>query len=206
MMLSTPERGLVLPMSMGQIAQRAKWLGGPKAPAGFYRLEVPNGGTDPSAPDPFSRWTKPGHAFVNITSDCIGGAAWCAGFDRYQPKRMSHIYGGWINCDSMRLDADGPSKCFVRLERPELGCFLVYGSKDYDHDGHRDLVGHIMTVWEAPVEWDPKQPACWALIKGTDIAARVGRANMHTSGLAWYGFDRRGQPKDSWFIRSVMRP
>lgn len=203
-------RGLVCGLTLEQVRQRALYLAGEETietldwyvrkedapmscPSGFYLLKDHNGGKDPTAPDPFSRWSKPGSQFVNVTADCIGGAAWCGGFDRFQEKRFAHIYGGWINTDSMRQDAEGPAKCFELLDRPLPGCFVVFKS---GQGGHQ--VGHIGTVVDVPLEWDPNERECWKALGVVDVAARVGRANKRRDGSAWFGIGK--------FIQSVMRP
>jgi len=200
-------RGVVLALTDEQRVARAVYLASKQCPDIYYRLEYPNGGTDPAAKDPGARWSKPGSTFVNVTADCIAGAAWCGGWDRYQPIRFAHLYDGSINCDSMRFDIEGPGKCFERIDRPEPGCMVVYGSVDANGDGHRDRVGHIGTVVAVPLEWDPKEYDCWKRVKVVDIAARTPqRANQYTTGLTWFGYDRDGVPKDSWFVRSIMQP
>lgn len=199
-------RGTVIALTPEQRVQRALYLASPECPTIYYRLEYPNGGTDPKAKDPAVRWSRPGSTFVNVTCDCMGGAAWIGGFDRFQPTRFKHIYGGYINCDSMRFDAAGPAKCFERLDKPEPGCMVVFGSVDYDGDGQRDRVGHVGTVVSVPADWNPKKADSWKAMRVVDVSAsRKGRANAATSGLGWYGVDRRGVAKDSWFLRSKMR-
>lgn len=141
----------------------------------FYLLHEHNGGKDPAAPDPADRWSKPGSTFVNRTCDCIGGMAWAGGWDRYQPVRFAHLYDGWINTDSMILDAHGPAKCFVPKDRPELGDYVVVASGSPDYE-----VGHIRGIVEVPLEWDPKAPECWAAIGVVEVAAYDGRANRRT--------------------------
>jgi len=199
-------RGKVIPLTGAQRAARARWLASDAAPTIYYRLDYPNGGADPEAADPAARWSHPGSTFVNVTADCMAGAAWCAGFDRYQPVRFKHIYDGYINCDSIRLDIAGPGACFERLDAPEPGCMILYGSLDYDGDGRRDRVGHIGTVTDVPAAWRPDDRACWKALGVVDIAARKGRANARTTGDVWFGLDRRGKPKNAWFARSIMRP
>ncbi|MGN6107871.1 MAG: hypothetical protein ACTHU0_22375 [Kofleriaceae bacterium] len=186
---------------------RARYLASSTCADIYYRLEYPNGGHDPKATDPASRWTKPGSTFVNRTADCIAAAAWCGGWDRYQPTRFAHLYEGSINCDSMRYDAGGPAKCFERLDSPRPGCMVVYGSVDYDHDRRWDRRGHIGTVVEVPARWDPKSHEAWRRLVVVDIADRSPhRANRATTGVSWFGRERRGVPRDSWFVRSVMTP
>ncbi len=168
-----------------------------KCPTIYYLLKDHNGGTDPTAPDPASRWRKPKTVeqpdpILNRTCDCIGGQAWVGGFDRYQPKRFSHIYDGWINTDSMRMDAGGPKKCFKRLAVPEVGCFVVFAS---GAGGHK--VGHIGGIVSVPAEWDPTVRECWQALGVIDVAGRVGRANVRGNGLTWYA-------KNAWFIVSTM--
>ncbi len=203
-------RGLVCGLTLEQVRQRALYLAGEttidrldwyvrkedapmSCPTGYYLLKEYNGGKDPTAPDPFARWKKPGSTQVNVTADCIGGAAWCGGFDRFQEKRFAHIYGGWINTDSMIQDASGPAKCFELLDRPLPGCFVVFKSGDAGH-----AVGHIGTVVDVPLEWDPNERECWKALGVVDVASRVGRANKRRDGSAWFRVGR--------FIQSVMRP
>lgn len=187
-------RGTVLGLSLAQIAERARFLASPECPDGFYLLKGYNGGKDPNAPDPFDRWSKPGSAHVNRTADCIGGAAWCGGFDRYQPERFAHIYDGWVNTDSMLLDALGPRRCFKPLDRPVPGCFVVAPSKS---PGHR--IGHIGTVVDVPAEWDPDLEDCWRRVRVVDVASRAGRANRETTAIGWFKARKMG----AW-VRSVM--
>lgn len=166
-----------------------------RCPEIYYLLKDHNGGKDPTAPDPADRWQKPDSQFVNRTADCIGGASWCGGFDRYQPVRFAHLYSGWINTDSMRMDADGPMKCFIRLSIPEPGCFVVFASGAGGH-----AVGHIGCVIATPPDFEAKERDSWKALEVVDVASRSPRpANQLTTGLGWFG-------KDSWFVRSIMKP
>lgn len=209
-------RGLVVPLSQAQVLARARYLAGlpgatletldehvrkdgapSECPTIYYRLKGFNGGKDPTAPDPATRWSeRDEHGVVHprITSDCIGGASWCGGWDRFQPGRFPHLYDGWINTDSMRMDARGPMRCFIRLARPEPGCYVVFASGAGGH-----AVGHIGTVIDVPLEWDESERDCWRRLGVVDVAARSGRANKLTTGLAWFDHD-------AWFIRSTMKP
>lgn len=160
-----------------------------KCPAIYYRLQDFNGGSDPYNPDCASRWRV--GTQENRTSDCIGGQSWAGGWDRFQPKRFP-LYGGWINTNSMRMDVRGKSTCFTRLERPELGCYVVYES-DPMGKTHGVKVGHIAGVVGVPAEWDPTKVECWEALGVVDVAARVGRANKRTTGKHWF-------KKDAYFI------
>lgn len=210
-------RGQVLPLMGSDRLNRMKYLGklieinqldkfvtkfldsGAPAPAMcpdiYYLLKDYNGGKNPTASDPATRWKKPFSNFLNITCDCIGGMAWCGGFDRYQPIRFSHIYDGWINTDSMRQDAAGPAKCFRRLDKPEPGCFVVYDSAAVSYK-----IGHIGGVIEVPGSYDPKERDWWKALKVVDVASRTPHpANAVGTGLTWYN-------KDAWFIVPTMQP
>jgi hypothetical protein len=198
-------RGKVLGLTLDQVAARARYLASPQCVAGYYRLNgekdgLPpyNGGKDPTAPDPFDRWVKPGGKNTNITADCIGGAAWCGGFDRYQPERFAHLYDGWINTDSMLMDAKGKAKCFVLLDRPTIGAFVVCPTKSPGHP----KAGHIGTIIGVPAEWDPEIVECWRALRVVDVASRgASRANIETTGAGWYQARVQGG-----FVRSVMTP
>ena len=95
-------RGTVVPLTPAEVVTRALYLAGeitsatldrymrsppPMCPTIYYRLADHNGGSDPTAPDPASRWQTEAGTWA-VTCDCAGGAAWCAGFDRYQPERF----------------------------------------------------------------------------------------------------------------------
>ncbi len=170
-----------------------------RCPTFYYLLKDHNGGKDPTAPDPATRWRKPKTVEnpkpnLNRTSDCIGGMSWCGGFDRYQPARFNHLYGGWINTDSMSMDAVGKAKCFRKLDRPELGCFVVFRS---GAGGHK--VGHIGGIVSLPAEYAPEHREWWMELGVVDVAARVGRANKRGNGLTWF-------KKNALFIVPTMVP
>jgi hypothetical protein len=206
-------RGVVVPLSADERVQRALYLAGladistldrwvrkehaPKrCPTLYYRLKGFNGGKDPTAPDPADRWTfegADGKRYIARTSDCMGAAAWIGGFDRYQPRRFAHIQDGWTNTDGMRLDAGGPSRCFRKIDAPERGCFVVYGSGS---PGHK--VGHVGTVIGVPAGFDRTKREHWQALEVVDVASRGTRpANQLTTGRGWFG-------ADAWFVVSVM--
>ncbi len=161
----------------------------------YYLLKDFNGGKDPTAPDPADRWSRPGSSFVNRTVDCSGGNAWMQGFDRYQPRRFDHIYGGWINTDSKILDARGPARCFRALERPEPGCILTCKSGSRGH-----VIGHECTVVAyRGAEWDPTVRDLWALIDVVDCAASGRRANSMRNAVGWWN-------TGAMFLSNVMEP
>lgn len=202
-------RGLVVPLSPAEVVQRALFLAGevtsakldrylrasvPRCPTIYYRMEAGrNGGFDPTAPDPASRWQTDGGTWA-VTCDCVGGAAWCAGFDRYQPVRFDHLYGGWCNTNSIIIDASGPARCFVALARPEIGSMVVCKSGSPGH-----AVGHVGTIVSVPAEWDATKRECWEAIGVVDVAGRKGRANMRTTARGWFG-------TGALFVRSRMIP
>lgn len=205
-------RGMVIALTADERVNRALYLAGKvtagkldpwvRKPAehcatGYYLLKEHNGGKDPSAPDPFDRWPfqdKDGNWLTAITADCIGGASWIGGWDRYQPVRFAHIYGGWINTDSMLLDARGPAKCFREMPRPEPGCYVVCASGSRGH-----AVGHIGTVVSVPAEWDPTVRECWAALGVVDVASTGAgnRANTLRTGVGWFD-------TNAGFVVSVM--
>lgn len=84
-----------------------------------------NGGRNPTAPDCSSSWERRGK--LVFTADCVGFAAWCTGFDRYQPGFP--LQGGWINTTAMVKAAEEGLGWFDELspwERAEAGCLVVY--------------------------------------------------------------------------------
>jgi len=189
-----------------------------KCPAIYYLLHDHNGGKDPTASDPADRWStqaeldryardkkaeRPGGLaarlpFVNRTCDCVGGAAWCGGWDRFQNQRFAHLYDGWINTDSMILDARGPARCFVSIGRPVSGTYIVCASGSLHH-----AVGHVgVVIGYGLAEWDPLDAECWRAIDVVNVAAyhdgvEASRANRRTTGVGWFG-------TNAMFLRSTM--
>lgn len=194
-------RGVVLPATLDDVADRALQLGSPAFVDGYYLLSEHNGGKDPAAADPFDRWSKPGSTFVNRTSDCIGGSSWCGKFDRFQPVRFAHLFGGWINTDSMIEDATGPAKCFVALKAPVRGCFVVAktGAPGFAKCGHI-ITAH--TICDGTFDIDDR--TCWERTLGCDVAARGAgvRANTTHDVTWWY----EGRHAGVYFVQSIMQP
>jgi hypothetical protein len=214
-------RGEVLPLSDRERAQRMLYLAGLadittldpfvrrvgaelRCPDLYYLLKDHNGGKDPRASHCADVWyeTKDGVRYERRTADCIGGASWEGGWDRFQPDRFAHIYGGWINTDSMRMECrrvigpKSPRRCFERRDVPALGGYVVYESGAGGHP-----IGHIGgTPMGAPAGWDPNDRASWDALEVVDVAARgTRRANQLTTGRGWFG-------KDAYFVVPVMKP
>lgn len=97
------------------------------------------GGRDPSAPNPFTE--KPG---VGGGSDCVGFVNWCWGLDRYQPGVFSE-YDGWINTDSILLEAMHKGEFFEIVDKPCMGDAVVFPSVT-NAKGQRIECGHIGLV------------------------------------------------------------
>ncbi len=129
-----------LKLSPAEQIMRAKLMAGRKD-IGYSMTPGKNGGRDPNAKDPCSVGTR--------TADCVGFALWAMGLDRYQPDFVCGSYEGWINTNSMMLDALGLRSFFtpmVELVYPHL---LVYpsASKKLLAQGY-PRVGHVGVVVE----------------------------------------------------------
>lgn len=144
-----------------------------------------NGGADPflTLPSKIRSGTIPPTA----TSDCVGTYFRGRGLDRYQPVRFAHIYGGWINCDSMLFDAigekpvtgrgttEGPRKMFRVASYPRRGVAVVVPARYVLGKKAPGSYGHIMGVvgydnsvknWSAEKgqfipAWDSMDIECW---------------------------------------------
>jgi hypothetical protein len=102
------------------------------------------GGRDPKASTPL---TKRNGA---LGSDCVGFTSWCLQHDRYQPETFE-LYDGWINTDSLMMDAKGRRSWYAPVTKPEPGDVVVYPS--LYKDGKRVRMGHIALVVEVPTEF-----------------------------------------------------
>ncbi len=137
---------------------------------GYYTLTSgENGGGNPHAPGPWSIIPVKGGRSKK-RSDCIGCYMWARGLDRYQPVNFGHIYGGYINTDSMLMDALGefavtgrgskvaPQKMFRPTTVLRRGLAIVYPSLFVRGRKVPGSWGHIMglteiapSIVEAPV-------------------------------------------------------
>jgi hypothetical protein len=194
------KRGAVVPLTLAERANRALYLAGDRSieqldifirkagapamcPSLTYRLKLFNGGKDPTAPDPSTGIL--GFRYC----DCIGGACWCQGVDRYQEVRFSHIYKGWMNTDSIMMDARlRAPRCWMKVAVPTAGDVMVCetGSPGHPNCGHiSTIVGYKLATFDA------KDRACWDAIEAVDVADRHGRANKRTTGRGWFGTGAR---------------
>src|SRR5690606_5027030 len=104
-----------------------------------YKLGA--GGRDPNAESPCT--VRDGV----LGCDCVGFTSWCLGHDRYQPKTFP-LYDGWINTDSLMMDARGKQTWYAEIARPEPGDVVVFPS--ITKNGVRERIGHIGLVVEVP--------------------------------------------------------
>lgn len=100
------------------------------------------GGRDPRAASPLTKRNNV------LGSDCVGFTSWALGHDRYQPETFE-LYDGWINTDSLMLDARGARQWYEQIDVPEPGDVVVFPS--IHRDGRRVRMGHVALVVEVPV-------------------------------------------------------
>lgn len=143
-------------------AHRALSIGAPLIQ--YSHLRGQNGGSDPRRPDCASRWERGGKTYA--TSDCVGFYCWARGIDRYQPVRFAHIFGGWMNTDSIIQDATGPAKCWRVVPRPYPTCAVVFPSTFLGRVRLR--MGHIGVVMSVPAEFAPATAEWWKAVRVAD--------------------------------------
>lgn len=192
-------RGAIRPTTACEAVERARSMLGyrpdNKLPIAYRLKGGFNGGHNPFAPHPgkYSRrdnqreaWSKAGA----YTADCAGFVAWALGYDRYQPKSGFHNEGGgykYINTDSaiVSSEAEVPT-WFRKIDHPEPGCLVVYGSKWTN--GKRTHIGHVGLVTGVPAEWDPDRPD-FNLLKVVHCSSgnqrRTGASIQETDGSIW---------------------
>jgi hypothetical protein len=134
------------------------------------------GGRDPKADTPLTK--RDGV----LGSDCIGLTCWALGHDRYQPGSFD-FYSGWINTDSMMMDARRDCTWYAPTAMPVPGDVVVFPS--IIADGVRQRIGHIGLIVEVPDDLPPdvwSEPAAsrraWLQrIKVIDCASSAARRN-----------------------------
>lgn len=198
--IEIPRRGRVRPMTREGALRRARMMAGSAGALIRYSIVGGrNGGTNPDASDPASRWRTVLRT-LRATCDCSGLQAWCLGFDR----RQEDFAPGWdfFNTVSMIAEAQTRAAWFEIIPAPETACLVVYPSIDYDDDGDRDRVGHTgMVVGMVgadgkplrEIKWDPARPAFDRLrvvhcSAGNDRV--LDRAIAETDGGAWANRER----------------
>jgi hypothetical protein len=73
--------------------------------------------------------------------DCSGFVAWCLGLNR-SPKPTRKW---WIETSAMfnnATDRDGKANVFVKIDKPVVGCVVVYGDKN-GHQGHTGVITYV---------------------------------------------------------------
>jgi hypothetical protein len=68
-------------------------------------------------------------------SDCSGFISWLL-MTKREPKPGRKF---WIETTAIHRDATGKQTVFVKLDKPEPGCLVVYGDKN-GHEGHIGVV------------------------------------------------------------------
>lgn len=178
----------------------------------YYQLEYPNGGTDPTAPDPAARVEHP-HVTARLC-DCSGAGWWCQGIDRFlldveiegYVDMVGRLRGSWLNTDSAIIAARTGVPGLVLLERPEPGCVITCESGARGHTvGHQATVVSNQDSWS---RWDPEDPGCWDMLEVVDVARRMAggqpaRANRSTSARGWCAPWQEGKAA---FIRVELAP
>lgn len=145
----------------------------------FYLLKEHNGGKDPTAIDPFDRWRKPDSLQVNRTADCAA-IQWTQGNDRYQPD--VRVYGGWLNTDSIIIDATGKQQVYKAVPKPARGGLVVCASGSRGH-----AIGHVGGTPDGDDQFDYNDRRCWERLGVIDIASRgINRANRRSTALGWF--------------------
>jgi hypothetical protein len=130
------------------------------------------GGRDPDADSPAD---KDGRL------DCSGLTCWIDRLDRLQIVNGKEV---WLGTGGIIADATTDRSFYEKIDRPELGCLLVYAS---DKKGGRPY-GHVgMVTGGLPAEWDPTAPACWKSLEVTDCHGPNGRRPGVTlvNGSGW---------------------
>jgi len=190
--------GLFRPTTRQEAVERARKLAGPAGAKIRYRLADHQGGRDPHAPDCASHWKSAVKRIPLATADCAALACWSIGMDRYQPDRFS-TFGGWLNTDSMLIDARTSKELFEIADKPTPGDLIVYPSIDYDRDGDRERVGHVGIVVDAAA-WVPGTFGGLRVVHcsaGND--RRLGRAIAETDAAPWAGAATyRGETRPAW--------
>lgn len=172
----------VVPYTREQQVARAHKLAGPWEPTIWYFLDAElgtrNGGRDPKADDCATHW-KDENGKPWATADCVGFASWVKGF----PRKMKAfpLYGGYVNTDSMILDAEGPRSLLRPVSTPSPGTLIVMPSL-FDEHGHRLSPGHVGVVVDSSL-WYPAAPHPLQLIHVAHCSPRNHRRFHQAIGI-----------------------
>lgn len=95
------------------------------------------GGFFPNSPTPATIYNN------ELYCDCSGFVAWVLEISR-KPK-ASRPY--WIETTAIYKDATGKQTAFVRLDKPEPGCIVVYPDRKVMGVGKQGHTGVVTQVW-----------------------------------------------------------
>ena len=120
----------------------------------YYHLEYPNGG---GKPRPYTE------VLLDRTDeqyDCVGAVMTILGCDRVQRAPWPFYFDaklgyGYVNCNTMIKDADGPEILFTDATKlpggPQAGDIVVFGGRNLVGHGHVGfLTGNRMVVHCSP--------------------------------------------------------
>jgi hypothetical protein len=144
-----------------------------RSQVGRLRYVLGAGGRDPDAKSPGD---------LTGACDCSGFVAWCLGIDRKRPNFAGY---GWVSTDSLVAAARSPGTGVGELERPEVGCLVVYPG--IYKQGKRVRVGHVGIVSQVPAEWSGDFGTLKVIHCSAGNQRRTKKAVQETSGTAWTG-------------------
>lgn len=130
----------LLARARAQVGHKARSLQEPQAgERAIYQLGA--GALDPSAPHPWGEGE-------DGACDCSAFSCWCLGVSKLQRgfRWLVQLNGGWLNTDGIWTDAQHESGFFERLERPLVGCALVYPSAKVAKLPGTPPIGHVGIV------------------------------------------------------------
>ncbi len=177
----------IVPLTLAERAARLEWLYGiekvSSAP-GLYSLKSgETGGRNPAALTPFAACED-----GRQRADCTGVAMWGQGIDRYQSESRFPLYGGWINTDSMLMDALSertitgsggrvPKRAMFReVHEAQPGHLIVYPAVYDQGVKAKGSIGHVVTVVEVRcTEWPGLAAAAGDIIVVHCHGGRIGR-------------------------------
>ena len=168
--------------------------------AGPCRYGLGAGGRDPAAPVPWGEYqprkgedadqVRRRRALGRTWLDCSGWVAWVLGV----PRRIAGYARGWgyVSTDGLIADANDPAVELVQwvpvgATVAPWTALVVYGSRDTDGDGDRDLIGHIGVVAAVPPGWTYQGPASLEALTICHCAASASPtgAIRRSSGRPW---------------------
>lgn len=135
--------------------------------------------------------------------DCSGLTCWAYEIPR-NDKEYFEDDGGWAYTNSIVADALDNNDMYEKLDKPAVGCFIVYPGITVK--GERVRIGHIGIVTFVPDDWDGDFKKLRVVHCSGGNYKRTKDAIQETNGAVWAGKETHRNTTRRAYASIFVRP